>query len=92
MADNVVNAPPRTAEDWFIQAIRAYTEDNQTCPSCHARHRVFRAGWGSRTEYHCIECDFSAAHDEQTGTFCATLGEAAPSYSLVLMGRRRACA
>jgi hypothetical protein len=67
------------ARQWFIKAIRWYVEEHQGCPRCRGRHCVFRATWGSRIEYHCTECDFSAAHDETAGTYAANLGEPTPT-------------
>lgn len=74
MADNEVTPRPRTAREWYAEAARGYSEKHQGCPCCRERHCVFRAQWGSRTEYHCAECDFSAACDEEKGTFIATPG------------------
>ncbi len=66
------------AQKWFREAMRWYVEEHQGCPRCHGRHCVFRARWGNRVEYHCTGCDFSAAHDEATGVYAATNGEALP--------------
>ena len=66
---------PLTARDWFDEAVRCYSQEHQACPCCRARHCVFRARWGGRTEYHCNECDFSAAHDELTVAHVATTGQ-----------------
>jgi hypothetical protein len=68
----------RVAQEWFVNARRWYVEEHQGCPRCQGRHCVFRALWGSRVEYHCTACDFSAAHDEATGIFAANDGEATP--------------
>jgi hypothetical protein len=77
---------PQTARDWFAEARRCYLEEHQGCPCCHGRHCVFRARWGSRVEYHCNECDFSAAHDDQTGECAATSGREPGGAPLVLEG------
>jgi hypothetical protein len=70
-------AQPRAARDWYAEASRCYVEEHQGCPCCGGRHCVFRALWGSRTEYHCNECDFSAAYDEAAETYAAAYGERA---------------
>jgi hypothetical protein len=67
------------AQKWFREAIRWYVEEHQGCPRCRGRHCVFRARWGSRVEYHCTGCDFSAAHDESAGTYAATRGDSMPT-------------
>jgi hypothetical protein len=79
-------AQPPDARDWFAEAVRCYAEEHQGCPSCRGRHCVFRAQWGSRTEYHCNECDFSAAHDEDAGQYVATAGREPGGSPLVLEG------
>jgi hypothetical protein len=70
--------PERVAQTWFIETSRWYVEEHQGCPRCQRRHCVFQARWGSRVEYHCTGCDFSAAHDEATGTYAAMVGDPAP--------------
>jgi hypothetical protein len=65
----------RSPADWFADARRWYLEEHQGCPHCHGRHCVFRSQWGARVEYHCTECDFSAAHDAATSRYCAQHGE-----------------
>jgi hypothetical protein len=72
------SSPERGARSWFGAALRWYVEEHQGCPRCQGRHCVFRARWGNRIEYHCTACDFSAAHDEATGTYAATDGDAVP--------------
>ena len=79
-------AQPLTARDWFGEAVRCYAEEHQACPCCRERHCVFRARWGSRTEYHCNECDFSAAHDEGSGDYVAATGREPGGLPLVLEG------
>jgi hypothetical protein len=64
-----------TADQWFAEASRWYVEGHQGCASCHGRHCVFRSEWGSRVEYHCTACDFSACHDAQTGQSFVAFGE-----------------
>jgi hypothetical protein len=86
MVDIEVTPRPRTARDWFNEAKRGYSEKHQACPCCRSRHCVFRARWGSRTEYHCTACDFSAACDEEQGTFSATLGIPPVAVPAVLLG------
>jgi hypothetical protein len=71
--------PQRLAQKWFAEARRWYVEEHQGCPRCQGRHCVFRARWGSRVEYHCTACDFSAAHDEAQGAYAATVGESMPT-------------
>lgn len=77
---------PKDACGWFAAAVRWYEQGHQACPCCRGRHCVFRARWGSRTEYHCNECDFSAAHDDQAGAFVAALGREPGGVPLVLEG------
>ena len=78
--------PERLAQKWFGAAIRWYAEEHQGCPRCQDRHCVFRAVWGSRVEYYCTACDFSAAHDEATGSYAATAGNAMPSGVPLVLG------
>jgi hypothetical protein len=56
-----------TASQWFTAAVRCFLEEHQGCPCCRQRHCVFRSQWGTRTEYHCTACDFSASHDSRNG-------------------------
>jgi hypothetical protein len=79
MSSSVESSLQALAQKWFRAAIRWYVEEHQGCPRCQGRHCVFRARWGNRIEYHCTGCDFSAAHDEVTGVYAATNGEAMPS-------------
>jgi len=79
-------AQPKAARDWFAEARRCYAEEHQGCPCCHGRHCVFRARWGSRTEYHCNECDFSAAYDDAEDIYAATTGGETGGVSVVLEG------
>ena len=65
----------RSASEWFAEAKRWHVEEHQGCPRCRERHCVFRSQWGARVEYQCTECDFSAAHDFQTGRSSFTGGE-----------------
>lgn len=60
----------RSATEWFAEARRCYVEQHQGCPRCHASHCVIRSQWESHIEYHCTECDFSAAHNNETGSTC----------------------
>src|SRR5262249_46612079 len=64
----------KAAAESFGKAAGWYREGHQACPCCQVRHCVFRSQWDSRVEYHCTECDFSAAHDEGTGRCSVTLG------------------
>ncbi len=65
----------RSAAEWFAEAKRWHVAQHQGCPNCQARHCVFRSQWGTRTEYQCVECDFSAAHDSQTGRATFATGQ-----------------
>jgi hypothetical protein len=73
--------------DWFAEARRCYLEEHQGCPCCRGRHCVFRARWGNRTEYHCTECDFSAAGDDLAGFYVATTGREPAGGPLALDGQ-----
>jgi hypothetical protein len=57
----------RSPKEWFEAAERSYGRDHQGCPSCRKTHCVFRSQWGTRAEYYCTACDFSAASDATTG-------------------------
>ena len=71
----------RTADEWFADVLRWYTQEHQGCPCCRGRHCVFRATWGTRVEFHCTACDFSAARDSATNRCTASIGEAPPALS-----------
>jgi hypothetical protein len=77
--------PQRVAQKWFMAAIHWYIEKHQGCPRCRGRHCVFRARWGSRTEYRCTACDFSAAFDESSGLYAATDNEPRPTGIAILV-------
>ncbi len=77
--------PHQLAQKWFVAAIRWYVEEHQGCPRCQVRHCVFRARWGSRIEYHCTACDFSAAHDEASGTYAVSDSEPTPTGVTLLV-------
>jgi hypothetical protein len=55
------------AREWFLAASHCYVAEHQGCVRCGARYCVLRSEWGSRVEYHCSACDFSACHDSQSG-------------------------
>jgi hypothetical protein len=57
----------RTASQWYEEAARCYVQSHQGCPRCGGQHCVLRSEWGSRIEYHCAACDFSACQDSKTG-------------------------
>ncbi len=65
----------RTPAQWFEEAVRWYVDAHQGCPCCGERHCVYRSAWGSRIEYYCTACDFSACLDEQTGRHYAAPGD-----------------
>jgi hypothetical protein len=80
--------PPqqRPAAEWFAAAERCYAQEHQACPACRQRHCVFRSQWGTRTEYHCTACDFSASSDESTGqAVCAPGSAPATGWRLGLL-------
>jgi hypothetical protein len=76
----------RTPDEWFADAVRCYLEQHQGCPCCGARHCVFRSLWGTRVEYYCTACDFSAACDAASRYCTATCGDcpASPDVPLAL--------
>jgi uncharacterized protein YdiU (UPF0061 family) len=65
----------RTPLQWYEEAVRAYEEGHQGCPSCGTQHCVFRSQWGQRFEYYCSACDFSTCYDGQTGQYVAVIGD-----------------
>lgn len=65
----------QSASEWFAEASRWHVVEHQGCPHCRVRHCVFRSQWGTRVEYQCTACDFSAAQDTQTGRATFTPGE-----------------
>lgn len=75
-----------SAEQWYAEAKRWYVEQHQGCPHCQTRHCVFRSQWGKRIEYQCTCCDFSTAHDHETGRYLVDAGEELPPQSDLLMG------
>jgi hypothetical protein len=72
----------RQAAEWFEAARRSYVEAHQGCAHCAEQHCVFLSLWGRRLEYHCMACDFSASHDDQTGRYYAALGATADTPSV----------
>lgn len=59
----------RTAEDWFKEAERVYTEKHQGCPWCGGSHRVFCQRSGDTLLFYCQGCDFHASHHASDNTF-----------------------
>jgi glutathionyl-hydroquinone reductase len=60
---------------WFAEAARWYIDAHQGCPWCHDRQCVFRLERGSRIEYYCSTCDFSACFDGDSGRHYFAAGE-----------------
>jgi hypothetical protein len=77
----------RTPAEWFYAAARCYLEQHQGCAACGGQHCVFRSRWGSRTEYYCSACDFSACHDADSGRCFASEGDG-HQLAEALLGRR----
>jgi hypothetical protein len=65
----------RTPTEWFHAAAHSYVEKHQGCAACGGQHCVFPSRWGSRLEYYCSACDFSASHDAETGHYFASPGD-----------------
>ncbi len=74
--------PGRTADEWFAEALRWYSEEHQGCPCCQVRHCVFRSQWGARVEFYCTSCDFSTARDGVSHRCIAERGDGRPSFPL----------
>jgi hypothetical protein len=76
----------RTSDEWFADALRWYTEEHQGCPCCQGRHCVFRAQWGTRIEFYCTACDFSAARDSQLNRCTASGCDSPPALDSLFEG------
>jgi hypothetical protein len=73
----------RSADEWFADVLRWYTEEHQGCPSCQERHCVFRAEWGTRVEFYCTACDFSAARDSASNRCTVVAGDSPPALDFL---------
>jgi hypothetical protein len=78
----------RTADEWFADVLRWFDEEHQGCPCCKHRHCVFRAKWGTRVEFYCTACDFSAARDSQSNRCTVGGGESPPALDFLFRGDR----
>jgi hypothetical protein len=74
----------RAPSEWFADATRWYLQGHQGCAHCRGQHCVFRSEYGTRVEYYCTACDFSACHDRQTNRYFAALGEKEHQSSALL--------
>ena len=70
-----MTTPERSSREWYAEAARCYVERHQGCAWCGGSHRVYRQKRGSRVEYSCNGCDFSASHDLETHSFFCVPGE-----------------
>jgi len=78
----------RKADEWFADVLRWYIEEHQGCPCCEGRHCVFRAEWGTRVEFYCTACDFSAARDSKSNRCSAAGGDSPPALDLLVDGEQ----
>jgi hypothetical protein len=64
----------RTAQEWFAEAERTYTEKHQGCPWCGGSHRVFCQRRGQTVIFYCQACDFQVSHDVDIDRFRVSPG------------------
>ena len=65
----------RKAGEWYEASVRCYVQRHQGCARCGEQHCVLRSEWGTRVEFHCARCDFSACHDSCSGRYFASGGD-----------------